>query len=181
MLQVIDARSYGRLLVRTSRRLRGNPGTARRRRGLHPATRERPSASAFRVCPAGLAGTIQEPAMVPGRAHARRAGGHRRLPPAAEHDLQAWPISHGKRDSTEARLSIVSTDLAVFRWIEERTGWPIHKFVRAVRHYRAIQIQVGQHTTSPLPDDLRQALDTVTCRGTDLCTTELEMAESSSG
>ena len=51
--------------------------------------------------------------------------------------------------------------LAVSRWIEARTGWPIRKFVKTARRYRTIQIQAGRQTVTaadPLPDDLRQAL-----------------------
>jgi hypothetical protein len=79
-------------------------------------------------------------------------------------DLQARPIYHRKRDSIEAHLTIVFAALAVTRWIEARTGWSIRKFVRTARRYRTIQIQAGQHVITaadPLPDDLRQALDTI--------------------
>ena len=51
--------------------------------------------------------------------------------------------------------------LAVTRWIEARTGWTIKKFVRALRRYRTIEIQAGDHTITaadPLPDDIRQAM-----------------------
>ena len=80
----------------------------------------------------------------------------------SKHDLQARPIYHRKRDSIEAHLTIVFAALAVSRWIEDRTGWSIRKFVRTARRYRTIEIQAGQHTITaarPLPDDLRQALD----------------------
>jgi hypothetical protein len=79
----------------------------------------------------------------------------------SKHDLQARPIYHHKRDSIEAHLSIVFAALAVSRWIEDRTGWSIKKFVRTARRYRTIQIQAGAHTptaSDPLPDDLREAL-----------------------
>jgi hypothetical protein len=71
---------------------------------------------------------------------------HRRLPPAARHDLQPRPTCHCKRHSIEARLSIMSAALAVSRWIEDVTGWLIRKFVRTARRYRTIQIQAGPHT-----------------------------------
>jgi Transposase DDE domain len=80
----------------------------------------------------------------------------------SKHDLQARPIYHHKRDSIEAHLTIVLAALAVSRWLEERTGWSIKKFVRTARRYRTIEIQAGAHTViaaHPLPDDLRQALD----------------------
>jgi hypothetical protein len=79
-------------------------------------------------------------------------------------DLQARPVYHRKRDSIEAHLTIVFAALAVGRWIEAQTGWPIRKFVRTARRYRTIQIQAGPQTITaadPLPDDLRQALDSI--------------------
>ncbi len=63
----------------------------------------------------------------------------------SKHDLQARPIYHRKRDSIEAHLTIVFAALAVSRWIEDRTGWSIRKFVRTARRYRTIEIQAGQH------------------------------------
>ena len=78
--------------------------------------------------------------------------------------LQARPIYHRKRDSIEAHLTIVFAALAVTRWIEARTGWSTRKFVKTARRYRPIEIQAGRQTITaadPLPDDLRQALDTI--------------------
>jgi hypothetical protein len=54
--------------------------------------------------------------------------------------------------------------LAISRWIENKTGWPVRKFVRTARRYRTIEIQAGPHTITaadPLPDDLRGALDRI--------------------
>ena len=82
----------------------------------------------------------------------------------AKSDLQARPIYHRKRDSIEAHLTIVFAALAVSRWIEHQTGWPIRKFVKTARRYRTIQIQAGDHAITaadPIPDDLRQALDAI--------------------
>ena len=82
----------------------------------------------------------------------------------AKSDLQARPTYHRKRDSIEAHLTVVFAALAVSRWIENRTGWSIRKFVKTARRYRTIQIQAGQHTVTaadPLPDDLRQAISAV--------------------
>ncbi len=82
----------------------------------------------------------------------------------AKSDLQARPIYHRKRDSIEAHLTIVFAALAVSRWIETRTGWSIRRFVKTTRRYRTVQIQAGPHTITaadPLPDDLRQALETI--------------------
>jgi transposase len=80
-------------------------------------------------------------------------------------DLQARPIYHRKRDSIEAHLTIVFAALAVGRWIEDQAGWSIRKFVRTARRYRTIKIQAGPHVITaadPLPDDLRQVLETIT-------------------
>jgi hypothetical protein len=80
-------------------------------------------------------------------------------------DLQARPIYHRKRDSIEAHLTIVFAALAVSRWIEHQAAWSIRKFVRTARRYRTIEIQAGPHVITaahPLPDDLRQALETIT-------------------
>ena len=82
----------------------------------------------------------------------------------SKHDLQARPVYHHKRESIEAHLTIVFAAMATSRWIEDRTGWSIRKFVRTARRYRTIQIQAGTHTVTaadPLPDDLRQALTNI--------------------
>jgi hypothetical protein len=79
----------------------------------------------------------------------------------SKHDLRARPIYHRKRDSIEAHLTIVFAALAVTRFIEDRTGWSIKKFVRTARRYRTVQIRAGQHILTaedPLPPDLRDAL-----------------------
>jgi Transposase DDE domain len=82
----------------------------------------------------------------------------------AKSDLQARPIYHHKRDPIEAHLTIVFAALAISRWIENRTGWSIRKFVRTARRYKTIKIQAGAHTITaadPIPDDLRAALDRI--------------------
>jgi hypothetical protein len=82
----------------------------------------------------------------------------------AKSDLQARPIYHRTRDSIEAHLTIVFAALAVSRWIEDRTGWSIRKFVKTARRYRTIQIQAGDHVITaadPLPDDIRQAIEAI--------------------
>ena len=79
----------------------------------------------------------------------------------SKHDLRARPIYHHKRESIEAHLTIVFAALAVTRFIEDRTGWSIKKFVCTARRYRTIQIRAGRHTLTaedPLPSDLRDAL-----------------------
>ena len=42
-------------------------------------------------------------------------------------------------------LAIVFAALAVTRFIEDRTGWNIKKFVRTARRYRTVHIRAGQH------------------------------------
>ncbi len=76
-------------------------------------------------------------------------------------DLRARPVYHHKRQSIEAHLTIVFAALAVTRFIEQRTGWSIKKFIRTARRYRTVQIRAGRHTLTaedPLPPDLRDAL-----------------------
>jgi hypothetical protein len=119
-------------------------------------------------------GRDQGPPDKPGRHPGRRAG-HRglrdRLLPRALADREelphvkarpeARPVYHGKRESIDARLSVVFAALAVTRFIENRTGWSIRKFVRTARRYRTIQIRSGQHILTaedPLPPGLRDAL-----------------------
>ncbi len=62
----------------------------------------------------------------------------------SKHDLRARPIYHRKRDSTEAHQTVFAA-LAVTRFIEDRTGWSIKKFVRTARRFRTIQIRAGHH------------------------------------
>ena len=79
----------------------------------------------------------------------------------SKNDLQARPIYARKRDSIEAHLTVVFAALAVTRYIEDRTGWSIKKFIRTARRYRTVQIRVGQHLVpaeQPLPAELRTAL-----------------------
>jgi hypothetical protein len=57
--------------------------------------------------------------------------------------------------------------LTVSRLIEQQTGWSMRKFVKTARRYRIIQIQAGPHTitaTDPIPGELREALDAISCR-----------------
>ena len=79
----------------------------------------------------------------------------------SKHDLKARPIYHRKHESIDAHLTIVFAALAISRWIEDRTGYSIKKFVRSARRYRTIEIRAGEQTITaadPLPDDLRDAL-----------------------
>jgi transposase len=79
----------------------------------------------------------------------------------SKHDLAARPIYHHKRESIEAHLTTVFAALAVTKFVEDRTGWSIKKFVRTARRHRTVKIQAGKQTLTaqdPLPDDLRTAL-----------------------
>jgi hypothetical protein len=79
----------------------------------------------------------------------------------SKHDLKARPIYHHKRESIQAHLSIVFAALAVTRFIEDRTGWSIKRFVQTARRYRTVRIRAGQQIVTaedPLPADLRDAL-----------------------
>ncbi len=85
----------------------------------------------------------------------------------AKSDLAARPIFHRTKDSIEAHLTIVFAALAISRWVEDRTGWSIKKFVTTARRYRTVEIQAGQQTITaadPLPEDLRIALDAIRAR-----------------
>ncbi len=82
----------------------------------------------------------------------------------SKHDLQARPIYHHKRESIDAHLATVFAALAVTHWIEHQTGWSIKKFVRTARCYRTVKIKAGNQiltAADPLPDDLREALTTI--------------------
>jgi hypothetical protein len=79
----------------------------------------------------------------------------------SKHDLAARPIYHHKRQSIDAHLTIVFAALAIGRFIEDRTGWSIRKFVRTTRRYRTVHIRASGHLLTaeePLPNDLRDAL-----------------------
>lgn len=79
----------------------------------------------------------------------------------SKHDLAARPIYHHKRESIDAHLTIVFAALAITRFIEDRTGWSIKKFVRTTRRYRTVHVRAGQQILTaedPLPPDLHDAL-----------------------
>jgi hypothetical protein len=85
-----------------------------------------------------------------------------------KHDLAARPIYAHKRESIEAHLTIVFAALAITRFIEDRTGWSIKRFVRTARRYRTVQIRAGRQLLTaqdPIPADLRDALALITCAG----------------
>ena len=78
----------------------------------------------------------------------------------------AWNPAHpnwreGSRGSDEQVAMIVFATLDVSKWIEDRTGWSIKRFVCTARRYRTIEIQAGNHiitAADPLPCDLHEAL-----------------------
>jgi len=79
----------------------------------------------------------------------------------SKHDLAARPIYHHTRASIDAHLTIVFAALAVSRFVEDRTGGSIRKFVRTARRYRTVQIRAGQQlitAADPIPTDLHEAL-----------------------
>src|ERR1700730_18179667 len=79
----------------------------------------------------------------------------------AQHDLQARPVYHHKRESIGAHLTIVFAALAVSHWIEPKLSGSIKNFVRPARRYRTVQIRAGRQiltAADPLPDDLREAI-----------------------
>jgi len=87
-----------------------------------------------------------------------------------EHSRRTGPatirpaVHHRTRHSIEAHLTIVLAALAVSRWMEAATGWPIRRFVRTARRDRTIQIQADDHiitAADPLPEDLRDAIDAI--------------------
>ena len=87
----------------------------------------------------------------------------------AESDLAARPVYHHTRDSIGAHLTVVFAALAVSRRVEDATGWSIKEFVRTLRRYRTVQIEVGGHTVTaadPLPDEVRQVLEAIKARAT---------------
>jgi len=58
----------------------------------------------------------------------------------SKHDLAARPIYPHTRASIDAHLTIVFAALAVSRFVEDRTGWSIRKFVRTARRYRTVNL-----------------------------------------
>jgi hypothetical protein len=67
----------------------------------------------------------------------------------------AWNPAHpswreGFRGIDEQVATIVFATPAVSKWIEDRTGWSIKRFVCTARRYRTIEIQAGT-TSSPPP------------------------------
>lgn len=79
-------------------------------------------------------------------------------------DLRARPIYARVRDSIDAHLQIVIAALAVSRWIEQTTGWSIRKFVRTLRRYREIVIDVDGHeiaAADPLSDAVATVIEVI--------------------
>jgi phosphoglycolate phosphatase-like HAD superfamily hydrolase len=78
----------------------------------------------------------------------------------------AWNPAHpgwreGFRGIDEQVAAIVFATLAVSKWIEDRAGWSIKRFVCTARRYRTIEIHAANHiitAADPLPRDLHEAL-----------------------
>jgi len=68
-------------------------------------------------------------------------------------DLRARPIFHRKRDSIEAHLTIVFTALAISRYIQERTGISIKKFVQKLSTVCDVVISVNG-AEIPIPGEV---------------------------
>ena len=67
-----------------------------------------------------------------------RTGPHHAVVPVHPlHEVPGWWLRSGY---PPRRCTIVFAVLAVTRFIEDRTGLPIRKFVRTAHRYRAIQI-----------------------------------------
>jgi len=49
------------------------------------------------------------------------------------------------RGIDEQVATIVFATLALSKWIENRAGWSIKRFVCTTRRYRTIEIQAGNH------------------------------------
>jgi hypothetical protein len=89
------------------------------------------------------------------------------IPPAA-FPLPANPAtpSHALSQAAAAgyqRNWNLSPRLAVSRWIEAQTGWPVRKLAKTPA-YRTTELQSGRQTITaagPLPDDLRRVLETI--------------------
>ena len=105
----------------------------------------------------------------PATAPSRSRPDDRRSPPPslspttfrmARSHLQARPIYQHKRESIDAHLSVVFAALAVTRFIENRTGWSIKRFVRTTRRYRTVQpagpIPVAENPSERSPDHGRR-------------------------
>jgi hypothetical protein len=148
------------------------------RSGARRHPQREPDAGGQGAGPGRAEGIRHQPGHLSGWHPGHRRLRDRRLPSAfpdrksfrmSKHDFRARPIYHHKRDSIEAHLTIVLAALAGSRWIEQRTGWSIKKFVRTARRYRTVTIRVGARTLTaadPLPDDLRHALKTIHANST---------------
>jgi mRNA-degrading endonuclease toxin of MazEF toxin-antitoxin module len=65
-------------------------------------------------------------------------------------DLQARPMFARTRDAIEAHLTIVFTALAVSRAVQDRTGVPLRRLLRALKPLRSATVEInGVITTIP--------------------------------
>ncbi|GGD30277.1 hypothetical protein GCM10010915_08220 [Microbacterium faecale] len=79
-------------------------------------------------------------------------------------DLRARPIYARVRDSIDAHLQVVIAALAVSRRVEDTTGLSIRKFVKTLRRYREIIINVDGHeiaAADTLTDDVAAVIEAI--------------------
>jgi transposase len=77
-------------------------------------------------------------------------------------DLKARPIFHRKRDSIEAHLTVVFAALAMSRYIQDRTGLSIKKFIQRIEVLRDAVITVnGKRIVAParIPADVMEMIE----------------------
>ena len=82
----------------------------------------------------------------------------------AKSDLKARPMFLHKRDSIEARLTVVFCALAIARHLQDRTGASIQKIIRALKPLRTDTIDIaGQRLEAATPPgaEARAILDSL--------------------
>ena len=82
-----------------------------------------------------------------------------------KHDLDANPVCHRLETSIKAHLNVVFAALAVSKHIEVATGCSIDRFVKTMRRYKTVTIDVAGHPViaqDPIPHDIRAILTLAT-------------------
>ncbi len=75
----------------------------------------------------------------------------------SKHDLKARPIYHRKLESIRAHLTLVFAALAIARYIEDKTGVSIRKFIRSLEEIRSGSVEILGKTYSGkarIPDEV---------------------------
>ncbi len=81
-------------------------------------------------------------------------------------DLRARPMFHHTREAIEAHLTIVTTALAVARYLQDATGMSIKKIIRTLRPLQQITVRtaghdhLGEDPLTPVAQDILDALNT---------------------